>query len=480
MSNNIFTRNHLLADPDEPQQQQPATTPPVSGDVQSVPVSPLTATPPVAGADVKPEQNAPVTPVTDAPAPDIPWQADSTPVASTPLQQAPVTPAPAVQVPQPQSADSGEPTLSDIVEPDITPAQPAANPAPAVPGQPASPSGTRTQAPAQPQYYADWAKTPFLEGIKGNNKTIAENISDYNKWAKDNHQDPLDIFDIEEAITGQDANKSYQDNEAAKKNLARKQKWEQIGNFLAHLGNFVGTLNGAPNQPIESAEDLSKRQQALKERTEGLSKSGSGGMSENLNNILTAIVKDRAEKRAEELNNSNIALRGAQKNAIESDEQNKKDLSSANVNKINTQTNNIEQEALRNKTQAKYIQDKDKREGGREKYVRGNLAARTNSANASATRSLAAAANSTAETRRANIKAYGDRYGTNRYQIWARNRRVHPDLTRQFMEENNIHKVGKNQNWDTGLIDQYNAYISDKQGTKKPTKHRVSASNLLD
>lgn len=472
MSNNIFTRNHLLTDSDEPQQQQPATTPPVSGDVQSIPVSPLTATPP-AGTDVKPEQNAPVTPVTDAPAPDIPWQADSTPVASTPLQQAPVTPAPAVQVPQPQTADSGEPTLSDIVEPDITPAQ-SANPAPTTPGVQTAPT-----QPQQPQYYADWTKTPFLEGIKGNNKTIAENISDYNKWAKDNHQDPLDIFDIEEAIEGKDANKSYKDNETAKANLARKQKWEQIGNFLAHLGNFVGTLNGAPNQPIESAEDLSKRQQALKERTEGLSKSGSGGMSENLNNILTAIVKDRAEKRAEELNNSNIALRGAQKNAIESDEQNKKDVSSANVNKINTQTNNIEQEALRNKTQAKYIQDKDKREGGREKYVRGNLAARTNSANASATRSLAAAANSTAETRRANIKAYGDRYGVNRYQIWARNRRTHPDLTRQFMSENYIHDWNR-KNWNAGLIDQYNAYISDKKGTKKPTKRRVSASNLLD
>jgi YD repeat-containing protein len=100
--------------------------------------------------------------------------------------------------------------------------------------------------------------------------TKAQAIAAYNKWATDNGKPAADIGEIYSFINGQDPNKSQKDIEAEEKKMKRNEDWERVGNFLAHLGNFVGTISGAPSQELEPAINLTKRQQALRDKTMAL------------------------------------------------------------------------------------------------------------------------------------------------------------------------------------------------------------------
>lgn len=76
-----------------------------------------------------------------------------------------------------------------------------------------------------------------------------------------------------------------------------------------HLGNFVGAVAGGPTAKYESGEDLTKRQQAVKDAV--LKQNG------DPKNILAEIWKERADKRKEELNVANRLLIGAKQAAEE-------------------------------------------------------------------------------------------------------------------------------------------------------------------
>ena len=89
-----------------------------------------------------------------------------------------------------------------------------------------------------------------------------------------------------------DGDKTVAANEALKKKAERKAKWEQWGNFLMHLGNFFGTVQGAPSQKIESAQDLTDRQRKIREATDALRQKGYDQMMVN-------IWKDRQDKQAQ-------------------------------------------------------------------------------------------------------------------------------------------------------------------------------------
>lgn len=89
-----------------------------------------------------------------------------------------------------------------------------------------------------------------------------------------------------------DGDKTVAANEALKKKAERKAKWEQWGNFLMHLGNFFGTVQGAPSQKIESAQDLTDRQRKIREATDALRQKGYDKMMVN-------IWKDRKDKQAQ-------------------------------------------------------------------------------------------------------------------------------------------------------------------------------------
>lgn len=111
-----------------------------------------------------------------------------------------------------------------------------------------------------------------------------------------------------------DGDKTVAANEALKKKAERQAKMEQWSNFLMHLGNFIGTTQGAPSQKIESAQELTDRQRKIREATEALRAKG-------YNQMMVNIYKDRQDKQAQmqaeaaaKANEALAAYRGSQKN----------------------------------------------------------------------------------------------------------------------------------------------------------------------
>lgn len=111
-----------------------------------------------------------------------------------------------------------------------------------------------------------------------------------------------------------DGDKTVAANEALKKKAERQAKMEQWSNFLMHLGNFIGTTQGAPSQKIESAQELTDRQRKIREATEALRAKG-------YNQMMVNIWKDRQDKQAQmqaeaavKANEALAAYRRSQKN----------------------------------------------------------------------------------------------------------------------------------------------------------------------
>lgn len=111
-----------------------------------------------------------------------------------------------------------------------------------------------------------------------------------------------------------DADKTVAANAALQKKAENQAKWEQWGNLFMHLGNFFGTVQGAPSQKIESAQELTDRQRKIREATEALRAKG-------YNQMMLNIYKDRQDKQAQmqaeaaaKANGALAAYRGSQKN----------------------------------------------------------------------------------------------------------------------------------------------------------------------
>ena len=111
-----------------------------------------------------------------------------------------------------------------------------------------------------------------------------------------------------------DADKTVAANAALQKKAESQAKWEQWGNLFMHLGNFFGTVQGAPSQKIESAQELTDRQRKIREATEALRAKG-------YNQMMVNIYKDRQDKQSQmqaeaaaKANEALAAYRGSQKN----------------------------------------------------------------------------------------------------------------------------------------------------------------------
>ena len=114
-----------------------------------------------------------------------------------------------------------------------------------------------------------------------------------------------------------DADKTVAANAALQKKAERQAKWEQWGNLFQHLGNFFGTVQGAPSQNIESAQELTDRQRKIREATDALRAKGYDQMMVN-------IYKDRASKQAQmqaeaaaKAKEAQAAYYGSQKNQVD-------------------------------------------------------------------------------------------------------------------------------------------------------------------
>ena len=111
-----------------------------------------------------------------------------------------------------------------------------------------------------------------------------------------------------------DADKTVAANAALQKKAENQAKWEQWRNLFMHLGNFFGTVQGAPSQKIESAQELTDRQRKIREATDALRAKG-------YNQMMVNIYKDRQDKQAQmqaeaaaKANEALAAYRGSQKN----------------------------------------------------------------------------------------------------------------------------------------------------------------------
>ena len=111
-----------------------------------------------------------------------------------------------------------------------------------------------------------------------------------------------------------DADKTVAANAALQKKAENQAKWEQWGNLFMQLGNFFGTVQGAPSQKIESAQELTDRQRKIREATDALRAKG-------YNQMMVNIYKDRQDKQAQmqaeaaaKANEALAAYRGSQKN----------------------------------------------------------------------------------------------------------------------------------------------------------------------
>lgn len=154
------------------------------------------------------------------------------------------------------------------------------------------------KAQEKPAYLADYSNdTNLWEIAKRNNKPLQDVFTDYQKWGKEtgNNTDFLTMWNV--AQKG-DVTKTPEQIEKDAKKAERQEKFENIGNFLSHLGNFIGTAAfGAPSQTLEPAQQLTARQQAVREKTEALRRAYNDRFLENY-------WKQRAdERKAEQLEN---------------------------------------------------------------------------------------------------------------------------------------------------------------------------------
>lgn len=167
-----------------------------------------------------------------------------------------------------------------------------------------------------------------------------------------------------------DADKTVAANAALQKKAENQAKWEQWGNLFMHLGNFFGTVQGAPSQKIESAQELTDRQRKIREATDALRAKG-------YNQMMVNIWKDRQDKQAQmqaeaaaKANEALAAYRGSQKNQTDA-------LTPVKVNEVT-------QSARQHSTAADLNESKKETENKLRDKKGKLLDAQTNNANAGA------------------------------------------------------------------------------------------------
>lgn len=133
--------------------------------------------------------------------------------------------------------------------------------APAVTAEPPAASQEAGRA-----YLANWAggEKPW-DVARRLNIPLQQAAKDYWDWGKDTGN-PTDYLWSE--IKDRDMTKTPAQIEDDEKKQQRREKWATLGNFLKHLGNFIGTTTvGGPGLKLEDPVAFSERQRRLKEHT---------------------------------------------------------------------------------------------------------------------------------------------------------------------------------------------------------------------
>lgn len=163
-----------------------------------------------------------------------------------------------------------------------------------------------TEKPKYTPLY-DWSSGLSMKDAYKQGKHDRDAIwMDREKWGREN-DNPANFFEaMEMAPDDFDPKKTYTENVDDQKKAKAQERMEMFGNFLRHLGNFIGTTAfGAPSQTLEPAKELSARQQAMRDKTEALRTAYN-------NNFFEAYNKQRAMDRQAELDKQNYENKKAQ------------------------------------------------------------------------------------------------------------------------------------------------------------------------
>lgn len=294
-------------------------------------------------------------------------------------------------------------------------------------------------------YLVDWKTVTPQQAYNLNKHSINDLIEDQRKFANATGSS-FNWIPWMGLAKDQDISKTKEQNELEAKRAARREKMDQVGNFLLHLGNFVGTagfggLDIKPENPIQYTE----RQRQLKEKATALRNAYNKDFFANM-------AKQQAEDRERELNNANIALRNQQILASQQDAARKDKEAEANI-------------TLKGK-QGAYNDERATTEKELRPYRKKSEEARAAASRASATASYARA-NAT------NRSAYGTNYNNQRFDILAENLESNPEEAAKFMADHNIHGRDK-KDWTTNQIDQFNSEMALK---RKKTKANTRQSS---
>lgn len=213
-----------------------------------------------------------------------------------------------------------------------------------------------------PSYLADWSQgwengLRWLKNEKGQQALPTEVIMDYNRWAKANDQAPLDAFQFYPWLAKYDATKTIGENEKEEKRRKNQEKWERLGNVFSHIGNLIGTMNGAPSQTLETGPQLTRRQQELYDHVmrqrQGMAK-----------DMLSAYYRRMAEQRQREMaasmeeyrkSQAEAARKNAENREKEADSRIKKNEAQAEAAKKNAENNSLRTQATVEYTRARTV-----------------------------------------------------------------------------------------------------------------------------
>lgn len=312
----------------------------------------------------------------------------------------------------------------------------------------------------------DWS-TGFMNVIQnGYEGSIMQGVSDYNRWATDNDQPPLDAFEVFPLLQQYDTTKSYQENVDDEKKLKRQERWEQIGSVLSHVGNLVGTILGAPSQKLTTGAELTDRQHKLRDYTMKQRR-------EAANDMMALYYKDRADQRANELQSINIDYKNQQMELARQKADREAELARLQQERVKAQTANDE---ARVKQLEKDIEKKEAEIKRMEELLPYEVAQRKASANASNASASASYARANA-TRQANedwideAEEWGQLYPTE-YEEWKKANQIETGRrgTKGLNKKNPESFVKR-------MRKKYGSVKKVKQGNNTPPSRRKNSNN---
>lgn len=153
----------------------------------------------------------------------------------------------------------------------------------------------KTVTTPQVEYKYPWETGMTMDQAYAQGKhSLREIYMDRYRWGVANNN-PVNVFEASMMLPqNHDIQKTKTQNEDDIKKAERKEKFDKIGMFLTHLGNFVGAvgfggLDVKPEDPVKFTE----RQQRLKDKTEALR------MAYNKEWFANAYKQMNAERQAE-------------------------------------------------------------------------------------------------------------------------------------------------------------------------------------